>query len=98
MTVGSTITTATSEGNAPSGVSPSESKAAPNLVTVLGFDQKDVLFRSDKVGCVQWRDADGKIVAMLISLKQNVWGFAQRGEEDWPQVLARYGNSDSQED
>ena len=98
MTVGSTIPTSTSEGNSHSGVSPSESKAAPNLVTVLGFDQKDVLFRSDKVGCVQWRDADGKIVAMLISLKPNVWGFAQRGEEDWPQVLARYGNSDSQED
>ena len=95
MTVGSTITTATSEGKAPSGVSPSESNAAPNLVTVLGFDQKDVLFRSDKVGCVQWRDADGKIVAMLISLKPNVWGFSQRGEEDWPQVLERYGNPDS---
>ena len=98
MNVGSTITTATSEGKDPSGVSPSESKAAPNLVTVLGFDKNDVLFRSDKVGCVQWRDSDGKIIAMLISLKPNVWGFAQRGEEDWPQVLARYGNSDSQED
>ena len=95
MTVGSTIPTEMSEGHAPSGVSPSESKAAPNLVTVLGFDQNDVLFRSDKVGCVQWRDAEGKIVALLISLKPNVWGFSQRGEEDWPQVLERYGNPDS---
>lgn len=95
MTIGSTIPTEMSEGRAHSGVSPSESKAAPNLVTVLGFDKNDVLFRSDKVGCVQWRDAEGKIVAMLISLKPNVWGFSQRGEEDWPQVLERYGNPDS---
>ena len=95
MTVGSTIPTKMSEGHAPSGILPSESKAAPNLVTVLGFDQNDVLFRSDKVGCVQWRDAEGKIVALLISLKPNVWGFSQRGEEDWPQVLERYGNPDS---
>lgn len=98
MMIDSSIIAGASEENGNADSSLLKSKATPNLVTVLGFDQKDVLFRSDKVGCVQWRDAEGKIVALLISIKPNVWGFAQRGERDWPQVLARYGNSDSKED
>ena len=85
-----------SEGELPSGVPAYESKSTPNLVTVLGFDRNDVLFRSDEVGCVQWRDSEGKIVALLINLKPNIWGFSQRGDDDWTQVLEKYGNPDRQ--
>lgn len=72
-----------------------DSKAAPSLVTVMGFDKKDVLFRSDEVGTVQWRDSKGEIVAMLIRLRPDIWGFSRRGDEDWPQVLEMYGNLDA---
>lgn len=64
------------------------------LVTVMGFDSKDVLFRSDKVGTVQWRDSKGEVVALLVRIKPDIWGFSRRGEEDWSQVLERYGNQD----
>jgi len=75
-------------------ISAGESTAEANLVTVMGFDKKDVLFRSDQVGCVQWRDSSGEIVALLIRIKPDIWGFSRRGEEDWPQVLERYGSPD----
>lgn len=76
------------------GPSVAESKAPSNLVTVMGFDKKDVLFRSDKVGTVQWRDSDGRIVAMLVRLKPDIWGFSRRGDDDWEGVLRIYGNGD----
>jgi len=72
----------------------SESVAKPCLVTVLGFDRNDVLFKSDKVGAVQWRDSDGLIVAMLVKMKPDVWGFSRRGDYDWEENLKIYGNSD----
>ena len=75
--------------------SPMASKAAPGLVTVMGFDNKDVMFRSDSVGCVQWRDSSGEIVALLIRLRKDIWGFSHRGEDDWPEILEMYGNPDA---
>lgn len=72
----------------------SESVAKPCLVTVMGFDSRDVLFKSDKVGAVQWRDSDGLIVAMLVKMKPDVWGFSRRGDYDWEENLRIYGNSD----
>ncbi|MBQ3342562.1 MAG: hypothetical protein IJG84_11750 [Kiritimatiellae bacterium] len=72
-----------------------ESKAAPSLVTVIGFDKSDVLFRSDKVGTVQWRDSKGEIVALLVRMKPDVWGFSRRGDNDWQEVLGIYGNPDA---
>ena len=72
----------------------SESVAKPCLVTGMGFDRKDVLFKSDKVGAVQWRDSDGLIVAMLVKMKPDVWGFSRRGDYDWEENLRIYGNSD----
>ena len=70
------------------------SKSTPSLVTVMGFNKDDVLFRSDKVGTVQWRDSDGAIVALLVRMKPDVWGFSRRGDYDWEEVLAIYGNPD----
>ncbi len=75
--------------------SPVSSVSSPNLVTVMGFDRKDVLFRSDSVGTVQWRDSDGEIVALLVRLKPDIWGFSRRGEEDWEENLKLYGNPDA---
>ena len=72
--------------------SASESKAAPCMVTVMGFDNKDVLFRSDDVGAVQWRDSGGKIVALLARIKPDIWGFSKRGDNDWEEVLKIFGN------
>jgi len=83
---------AVSDDDGPSVV---ESKAAPSLVTVMGFDNKDVLFRSDKVGVVQWRDSMGDIVALLVRLKPDTWGFSRRGDNDWQEVLEIYGNPDA---
>ena len=77
------------------GPSPSASRAASGLVTVMGFDKNDVLFRSDKVGTVQWRDSKGKIVALLIRLKPDIWGFSCVGDDDWDQMLEMYGNPDA---
>lgn len=70
----------------------SESKAAPCMVTVMGFDKKDVLFRSDDVGTVQWRDSSGKVVALLARIKPDIWGFSKRGDNDWEEVLKIFGN------
>lgn len=70
-------------------------EAAPdpsNLVTVMGFDRKDVLFRSNGVGAIQWRDSNGEVVAMLIRMKPDQWGFSCRGDEDWPQMFEMYGS------
>ena len=75
-------------------ISPSASRAASGLVTVMGFDRNDVLFRSDAVGTVQWRDSKGKIVALLIRLKPDIWGFSCCGDDDWDQMLELYGNPD----
>lgn len=82
------------EKTAPSQVDVVSTKAAPSLVTVMGFSKDDVLFRSNKVGTVQWRDSDGLIVALLVRLKPDVWGFSRRGDDDWEEVLAIYGNPD----
>lgn len=72
-----------------------ESKASPSLVTVMGFDKNDVMFRSDKVGTVQWRDSKGEIVALLVRLKPDIWGFSKSGDDDWQEVLGLYGNPDA---
>lgn len=77
---------AKANGSDPSGLS--------GLVTVMGFDSKDVLFSSDQVGTVQWRGSNGEIVALLVRLKPDIWGFSRRGEDDWEQVLERYGHPD----
>lgn len=71
------------------------STSSPCLVTVMGFDKNDVLFRSDEVGTVQWRDSKGEIVALLVRLKPDVWGFSKRGDDDWQEVLGIYGNPDA---
>jgi hypothetical protein len=70
------------------------SRSDANLVTVMGFDKNDVLFRSDKVGTVQWRDSDGKIVGLLVRLRPDIWGFSHRGDDDWEANLKIYGNPD----
>lgn len=64
------------------------------LVTVMGFDKNDVLFRSSKVGTVQWRDSSGKIIALLVRLKPDIWGFSKNGDDDWNEVLNIHGNPD----
>lgn len=69
-----------------------------NLVTVMGFDRKDVLFKSDSVGAVQWRDSNGDIVAILIRLKPDIWGFSMRGDDDFEQILEKYGSEDLPQD
>jgi hypothetical protein len=74
---------------------PSETKSKPCMVTVLGFDNKDVLFRSDEVGAVQWRDSAGRLVAILARLKPDIWGFSMRGDDDWTEVSRIYGNADA---
>lgn len=63
-----------------------------NLVTVMGFDREDVLFRSNDVGTIQWRDSKGVVVAMLIRIKPDVWGFSCRGDDDWDQMFEKYGS------
>lgn len=70
-------------------------KSTPALVTVMGFDKSDVLFRSSQVGTVQWRDSSGKIVALLVRLKPDIWGFSRAGDDDWDEVLKIYGNPDA---
>ena len=69
----------------------------PNMVTVMGFDKSDVLFRSDQVGTVQWCDGEGAVVALLVRIKPDIWGFSRRGDDDWPEVLRIYGNADGAE-
>ena len=73
------------------------SKSSSGLVTVMGFDRNDVLFRSDKVGLVQWRDSGGEIVALLIRIKPDIWGFVHKGEDDFDEMVEKYGNEDRQE-
>ena len=75
--------------------SPVSSVSNPGLVTVLGFDKKDVLFRSDKAGTVQLRDGHGAIAALLVKIKPDVWGFSRRGDDDWEEVVRIYGNPDA---
>lgn len=75
-------------------VSAVSSISSPNMVTVLGFDRKDVLFRSQDVGSVQWRGPGGELAAMLVRLKPGVWGFAKSGDDDWDEVVGLYGNPD----
>ena len=64
------------------------------VVTVMGFDKNDVLFRSSDVGTVQWRGKTGEIVAILVRLRPDVWGFSRKGDEDWEEVLKIHGNPD----
>lgn len=72
------------------------STSSPELVTVTGFGKNDVLFRSDKANCIQVRDGSGMILALLIRLKPGIWGFSKRGDKDWNEVLAIYGNPDKE--
>lgn len=78
------------------GIAVSQSRSKPSLVTVMGFDKSDVLFRSDSVGTVQWRDSRGEIVAILVRMRPDVWGFSRRGDDDWEDNLAIYGNQDAE--
>ena len=70
------------------------SKSAPCTVTVLGFDQNDILFRSDKANVIQVRNRAGEIAILLVRMHGEVWGYSRRGDEDWNEVLAIYGNKD----
>lgn len=72
------------------------SKSAPCTVTIMGFDNKDILFRSDKANVIQVRNSAGEISMLLIRLKGDIWGFSRRGDDDWNEVLALYGNKDSE--
>lgn len=76
------------------GAAIASSISAPCTVTVMGFDRKDVLFRSDKANVIQVRNGAGEISALLVRLKGEIWGFSRRGDEDWNEVLAIYGNKD----
>lgn len=78
----------------PEGLQIAEHKSKPDMVTVTGFNYDDVLFRSDKVGCVQWRDGNGKLIALLLHVKPGVWGFSRAGDEDWPHMLALHASND----
>ena len=71
------------------------SVAAPGLVTVIGFDKGDVLFRSDKANVIQIRDAAGKISTLFVRVRRNLWGMVRRGDDDWDECLAMYGSSDN---
>lgn len=72
-----------------------KSKSTPCLVTVMGFGNNDVLFRSNNANIVQWRDSDGEIIALLVRIKPEVWGFSRRGDHDWEENLSIYGNKDA---
>lgn len=72
----------------------SSSKASGCLVTVMGFDKNDVLFRSNEVGTVQWRDSTGTIVALLIRMRPDTFAFSRNIDDDWDEVLKLYGNPD----
>ena len=63
-------------------------------VAVMGFDKNDVLFRSNDAGTVQWRDSSGEIVALLVRLRPDIWGFSKKGDDDWEEVLRIHGNPD----
>lgn len=78
----------------PEGAAVATSKSTPGTVTVMGFDKGDVLLRTDKANTIQVRDSAGLIMALLVRLKGDVWGFSRRGDPDWEQNLAIYGNSD----
>lgn len=67
---------------------------SPGMVTAMGFGKDDILFQSDRVGCIQWRDSHGDIVGILVRLKPDMWGFTHKGEQDWDQNLAKFGNPD----
>ena len=82
------------ETQSPPSSSASVGRSLSGLVTVTGFDRKDVIFESDKVGTVQWRDSKGEPVAMLVRLKPDVWGFSMKGDDDWQQILDMYGSRD----
>ena len=69
--------------------------SAPNMVTVTGFDRNDVLFSSADVGTVQWCDSNGRLVALLVRMRPDVWGFSCKGDDDWEEVLGIYGSKGS---
>lgn len=66
--------------------------SSPNMVTVTGFDKNDVLFASDNVGTVQWCDSNGRLVALLVRMRPDIWGFSCRGDDDWEEVLGIYAS------
>jgi len=83
-------------GRTMEGADIASSKSAPCTVTVMGFDSKDVLFRTDKANVIQVRNGAGVISALLVRLKGDIWGFTKRGDEDWEENLALYGNKDGE--
>ena len=78
--------------NAMSSKDPASSKAKPNLVTVMGFGPDDVLFESDKVRAVQWRNSEGELIALLARIRDGIWGFSMKSDPDWAEVARIYGN------
>ena len=64
------------------------------LVTITGFDKTDVLFRSDGVGLIQIRDADGDLVALFIRKNRLLWLFCARGDPDWDETVRLFANPD----
>lgn len=84
------------EGGTPPKISPqsellADSVEEPGTVTVMGFDKNEVLLQSSKANVVQVRGSDGRISAMLVRLRPNIWGFCKSGDPDWNQMLALYG-------
>ena len=72
----------------------SEPSNLSNLVTVMGFDRKDILFSSKQATVIQVRDSAGEIVALFVRLRNDVFGYSRKGDRDWEENLKIYGNPD----
>lgn len=72
-----------------------EDNPLSNLMTITGFDKDDVIFRTRSAKVLQWRDADGELMAMLIRINSKLWGLCMRGDDDWDQMVAQVAHDDT---
>ena len=77
-----------------SGTGDSEKPNLSELVTVMGFDRKDVLFSSNQATVIQVRDSAGEIVTLFVRMRKDVFGYSRKGDRDWEENLKIYGNPD----
>lgn len=60
------------------------------LVTVTGFDSRDVLLQTNDAKTIQVRGADGMLQFLFVKKNDLLWLLCTPNEDDWDEMVRRF--------
>lgn len=66
-----------------------------NMVSVYGSGVKGPLLQTDDARLIQFRDANGDLMAMMVQIGKGLWGFVTRDDPDWDDTVKHSAIDDS---